>query len=143
MFCAAHAEADVLFTYNGFANTSGLNLLGNAGTAVTGDGTVLRVAPATTNQSGAAYSTTAVPLGAGNTFSSVFDFRITNAGGIDPADGSLLWWREHHPDWARLVKAWATMAPVPTAWRSNSIPLTMAAATVIAAIMWASTSGAC
>jgi hypothetical protein len=86
LFCGAPAKADVLFTYNGFANTSGLNLFGNAGTAVTSDGTVLRVAPATTNQSGAAYNTTAVPL-VGNTFSSVFDFRITDAGGIDPADG--------------------------------------------------------
>ena len=87
MSCVQQAQADVLFTYNGFSNTSGLSLVGNAGTAVTSDGTVLRVAPAATNQVGAAYSTVAVPFSASPTFSSVFDFRITDAGGINPADG--------------------------------------------------------
>lgn len=81
---AANAEE---FTYNGFGDTSGLTFVGNAATAVTGDGTVLRVTPAAGGQSGAAYSTSAFTLGANDTFSTQFQFRFTNPGGWDPADG--------------------------------------------------------
>ena len=80
----AHAD---LFDFPNFSSTAGLTLVGSAGTTVTGDGTVLRVTPAAFSQSGAAYSTTAVPLGAGDTFSTQFQFRFTGQGGIDPADG--------------------------------------------------------
>ena len=62
-------------------------MVGNSATAVTSDGTVLRLTPATVGQSGAAYSTTAVPLGNNATFSTQFQFRFTGQGGIDPADG--------------------------------------------------------
>ena len=75
------------FTYNGFASTSGLTMVGNAATASTSDGTVLRLTPATGNQSGAAYSTTPVTLGNNATFSTQFQFRFSNPGGTDPADG--------------------------------------------------------
>jgi hypothetical protein len=78
------------FTYNGFASTAGLTLVGNAATTTTGDGTVLRLTPATFSQSGAGYSTSAFTLGASDTFSSQFQFRFTNPGGIDPADGITL-----------------------------------------------------
>lgn len=78
------------FTYNGFGSTAGLTLAGNATTAVTGDGTVLRLTSAGFGESGAAYSTTAFTLGASDTFSSQFQFRFTNPGGIDPADGITL-----------------------------------------------------
>jgi len=47
----------------------------------------LRVVPATTSQSGAAYSTTPITLGSGNSFSTQFQFRITDPGGFGPADG--------------------------------------------------------
>src|SRR5205085_4845698 len=70
-----------------FASTAGLTLVGNTSTAVTGDGTVLRLTPATFNQSGAAYSTSAVTLGSNATFSTQFQFRLTSPGGINPADG--------------------------------------------------------
>ena len=81
------ANASILINYPNFTSTAGLTIVGNAGTAVTGDGTVLRVTPAALGQAGAAYSTTAVPLGVGNAFSTQFQFRFTNPGGVDPADG--------------------------------------------------------
>lgn len=64
--------------------------MGDATTATTSDGTVLRVTPAAGGQSGAAYSTSAFTLGANDTFSTQFQFRFTSAGGIDPADGITL-----------------------------------------------------
>lgn len=81
------SQAAVLFTYNGFSSTTGLTLVGDAATASTSDGTVLRVTPAAGGQAGAAYSTTAVQLGANDTFSTTFEFRFTDPGGWDPADG--------------------------------------------------------
>lgn len=75
------------FSYNGFSNTTGLTLVGDASTAVTSDGTVLRVTPATGGQSGAVYSTSAFTLGANATFSTQFQFRFTDPGAWDPADG--------------------------------------------------------
>jgi len=82
----AAAQATTV-TYSDFSDTSGLTLVGNAATASTSDGTVLRVTPATGSQHGAAYSTTAITLGASDIFSTQFQFRFTDAGGIDPADG--------------------------------------------------------
>ncbi len=75
------------YTYNGFGNTSGLTLIGNAATTTTSDGTVLRVTPGLGSQSGAAYLTSPVTLGTGDTFSTRFQFRFTNPVGSDPADG--------------------------------------------------------
>ena len=75
------------FTYSGFASTSGLTMVGSAATASTSDGTVLRLTPASGNQSGAAYSTTPITLGNNATFSTQFQFRFSNQGGTEPADG--------------------------------------------------------
>jgi hypothetical protein len=61
--------------------------VGNAATLATTDGTVLRLTPASSFQSGAAYSTSPVTLGNNATFSTQFQFRFSNAGGEDPADG--------------------------------------------------------
>jgi hypothetical protein len=83
----AGARASVLFSYNGFSATSGLTLVGNAATTTTGDGTVMRLTPATGGQAGAIYSTTPVLLGTNATYSTQFQFRFTNPGGVDPADG--------------------------------------------------------
>jgi Legume lectin domain/PEP-CTERM motif len=82
---ALPAQATILVNYPTFTacNSGDLTCAGNA--AVVGG--VLRVTPAAPGQSGAAYSTTAVPLGAGNTFSTSFQFQITNPGGIHAADG--------------------------------------------------------
>jgi hypothetical protein len=84
---AASAQATVIADFNDFTSTAGLTLEGSATTVATGDGTVLRLTPAVAGLSGAAYSTTAITLGAGDIFSANFQFRMTNPGGIDPADG--------------------------------------------------------
>jgi hypothetical protein len=84
---APQAQADILFNYPNFSNTAGLTFAGSTTTTTTSDGVVLRVTPATTSQSGAAYYTTGVPLGSNDTFSTTFEFRFTDTGGIDPADG--------------------------------------------------------
>jgi Bacterial lectin len=78
------------FTYNGFASTAGLTVVGSAAKTTTSDGTVLRLTTASGGESGAVYSTSAFTLGASDTFSSQFQFRFTNPGGIDPADGITL-----------------------------------------------------
>jgi hypothetical protein len=82
----ATANASVV-TFNDFSSTAGLTLIGSAGTAVTGDGNVLRLTPAASGQTGAAYSTSPITLGTNDIFSTTFQFRFTNPGGIDPADG--------------------------------------------------------
>lgn len=80
----AHAT---LVSYNGFANAANLSTSGSAAATRTIDGTVMRLTSATGYQGGAAYSTTPITLGSNATFSTSFDFRFTNPGGIAPADG--------------------------------------------------------
>ena len=84
---ATQALGDTIFKYQNFSDTNGLTLVGNTTSAATSDGTVLRLTPANPYQSGAAYSTAPVKLGTSATFSTQFQFRFTDAGGIDPADG--------------------------------------------------------
>ena len=83
---ASPAQADSFF-YPNFSSTAGLTLTGNATTVTTGDGTVLRIVPASGSQAGAVYATSPTTLGTGNTFSTQFSFRFTDPGGVDPADG--------------------------------------------------------
>ncbi|MBL9119216.1 MAG: hypothetical protein JNL80_04790 [Phycisphaerae bacterium] len=78
------ASAEVLI-FNGFADTSLLNLNGSAATALTADGTVLRVTPASGGESGSAFSLATVDA---TTFSTHFRFRITEPGG-DPFDCNI------------------------------------------------------
>ena len=81
------ASAQTVF-YPNFASTAGLSLQGTAVTAKTADGTVLRLAQSTTWQAGTAFTAATVPFStAADTFSTYFQFRITNPGGIAPADG--------------------------------------------------------
>jgi Legume lectin domain len=80
------ARASTIINYPSFnftCGTNGLTCTGNASDT----GGVLQLTPATGNQAGAAYSTTAVPLGVNDTFSTQFQFQFTNPGGVDPADG--------------------------------------------------------
>ncbi len=84
---SAEAAGSTLFSYPGFADTSGLTFAGNAATASTSDGTALRLTPATSFQSSAAYSTSAIELGNNATFSTQFQFRFTGGAGVGPADG--------------------------------------------------------
>jgi hypothetical protein len=74
------AASATTVTFNDFSSTAGLTLNGNTATAVTGDGTVLRLVPATTSQSGSAFSSVTINAA---TFSTAFKFRITNPGGIN------------------------------------------------------------
>jgi hypothetical protein len=78
----AAARADTI-SYSGFSNTSGLTLNGDASTATTGDGTVLRVSPAVYHQHGSAFTNSTVDV---SRFSTHFTFRISNAGGISIDD---------------------------------------------------------
>ena len=83
---ATPAQANLLVSYPDFTGACGSLTLTCVGDT-TSPGTVLRVTPAATGKHGAAYSTTAVTLGAGNIFSTTFQFQFTNTGGIAPADG--------------------------------------------------------
>lgn len=84
-FAAAGAHAGVV-TYDGFSDTSGLTLVGNAAKTTTADGAVLRLTGAGYGQSGAVYSSDSLQLGANATFSTTFQFRFSG-GTTPPADG--------------------------------------------------------
>jgi hypothetical protein len=77
---ASHAAT--VFNFANFNDCSTLQINGNA--ACTAG--VLRVTPANFGQAGSAFSTTLVPLGPGNAFSTFFSFRFSNPGG-GGADG--------------------------------------------------------
>ena len=82
---ALPAQAALLASYTDFTGACGTTLTCVGSTTSTTP--VLRLTPAAGGQSGAAYSTTAVTLGGGGVFSTVFQFRFTDTGGIAPADG--------------------------------------------------------
>lgn len=79
------AAAPIVF--NDFSDPSSLQLHVNAAAPVTSEN-VLRLVPAAQNQLGAAFLTSPVSLGSGASFSSVFQFRISNSGGIADTDGA-------------------------------------------------------
>lgn len=83
---AARANAGTLISYINFNFACGTNGLTCAGNTTTTGG-ALQLTSAAGSESGAAYSTTAVTLGASGTFSTQFQFQFKNPGGIDPADG--------------------------------------------------------
>jgi len=83
-FVLASLSASGDFTYNDFSSTAGLQLNGDAAQV----GNVLRVVHDATGLGGSAFTTAAVPLGGLNSFSTYFQFRITNNGGIIDEDGS-------------------------------------------------------
>ena len=82
---ALPAQAILLANYTDFTGTcfTTLTCVGNT----TSTTPVLRLTPAATGQSGAAYNKTAVTLGGGGVFSTAFQFQFTKTGGIAPADG--------------------------------------------------------
>jgi hypothetical protein len=81
VLCGAPVQSATVFNFTDFTNCTTLQINGNA--ACTGG--VLRVTPANFSQSGSAFSTTLIPLGAGASFSTFFSFRISgsNFGGAD------------------------------------------------------------
>ncbi len=82
---APQAQAALVIDYSNFTGACGNTLTCVGSTAVNGGD--LRLTPANFNAAGAGFSTTAISLGAGATFSTSFQFRMDQAGGIDPADG--------------------------------------------------------
>ncbi len=77
-FClVVNAEA-VVMSFPDFSDVSSLTLNGDAQTMPTQDGIILRLTPAEGNRSGSAFSTQAVNA---STFSTYFEFRITEPGG--------------------------------------------------------------
>lgn len=89
VLAAAPASAQS-FSYDGFADTTGLQINGNAATATDAQNrSVLRLTPADFAQAGSAFSTTQIQLGADASFSTAFTFNInTNLqGGLGSADG--------------------------------------------------------
>jgi len=82
---APQAQAALVINYANFTGACGssLSCVGSAAVNAGGD---LRVTPSS-GGSGAGYSNTAIALGAGATFSTSFQFRMNDAGGIAPADG--------------------------------------------------------
>ncbi|MGM9480845.1 L-type lectin-domain containing protein [Roseateles sp. NT4] len=82
---APQAQAALVIDYANFTGACASSLTCVGSTAVNGGD--LRLTPSTFNAAGAGFSTTAISLGAGATFSTGFQFRMDQAGGIDPADG--------------------------------------------------------
>ena len=79
LFLVATPLPAAVVVFNDFSDVSSLTLNGSATTTVTGDGTVLRLAPALASQAGSAFSTATVQAA---TFSTFFKFRITDPGGV-------------------------------------------------------------
>lgn len=82
---APQAHAAVIIDYSTFTGACGGTLACVGTTAVTAGGE-LRLTPAS-GGNGAGYSTSPVALGTGATFSTSFQFRMSQGRGIDPADG--------------------------------------------------------
>jgi hypothetical protein len=81
-FVAATQASSINF--NDFSSVSGLTMNGNAGQS----GNVLRLTSAGGYQSGSAFSTTTLALNNLNSFSTRFQFQITNSGGISDENGT-------------------------------------------------------
>ena len=72
----------IIESFIGFSSPGGLTFNGSTQTTTTSDGVVLRLVPAATGQAGSAFTSTPV---AANGFSTAFNFRLTNPGGITDA----------------------------------------------------------
>ncbi|MBS0303967.1 MAG: PEP-CTERM sorting domain-containing protein [Proteobacteria bacterium] len=86
MVAAAPAQSAVVIDYSDFTGACGGSTLACVGSANTTT-SVLQLTPAAEGEAGAGYSNTAIALGTGSSFSTSFQFRLTQPGGIDPADG--------------------------------------------------------
>lgn len=84
VFTASAANA-ALINYDDFSSTAGLTMIGSANNAAVPG--VLQLTPASSLQGGAAYTSSAVSLGAGASFSTQFTFNISKNGGVGAADG--------------------------------------------------------
>jgi len=80
-FAGSSQAAAIL--YNDFSSTAGLQLNGSTAQA----GNALRLTPATFNQSGSAFSSSALSLDSDASFSTAFRFRLSSAGGSCDGQG--------------------------------------------------------
>ncbi|WP_200152877.1 lectin-like domain-containing protein [Chromatium okenii] len=88
LFASAQFAQSSVIDFDNFSNSTGLQLNGNTTIATDDAGrSVLRLTPASTNKSGSAFSTALISLGADASFSTAFQFRISNSGGM--FDGGL------------------------------------------------------
>jgi len=72
--------------YEGFSSTTGLGVNGDAAVVGTTNGSVLRLASDTEAQAGSAFTTNRVNI---EGFSTAFQFRLSNRGGIDDASEQI------------------------------------------------------
>lgn len=86
MLKLASLSASASFSYNDFSSTAGLQLNGSAAQA----GNVLRVVPSQFGSGGSAFTTAAVPLGNLASFSTYFQFQISNNNPLGIGDGDGL-----------------------------------------------------
>ncbi|HEY1931641.1 MAG TPA: PEP-CTERM sorting domain-containing protein [Acetobacteraceae bacterium] len=77
------ASAGVVEDYATFTSSAGLTLVGSAAISAN----QLALTDGNGGETGAAYSTSTVTLGGSDTFSTTFQFQISQAGGTAPADG--------------------------------------------------------
>ena len=75
---------DTTVSFDDFADTSGLTLNGNA---APGGDNALRLTPALSLQGGSAFLNDAIEIGANTSFTSTFEFRLSEGQGTDGADG--------------------------------------------------------
>jgi Legume lectin domain len=90
--CASSARADFLYADFSSVNstTGGQTLQLNGSTFLTGVGppaNELRLTPSAPSQGGSAFTTSAISLGGMASFSTYFQFRLNNSGGIGDGDG--------------------------------------------------------
>ena len=75
-------------SFPGFSSTTGLTLAGTAAIAKTNDGAVLRLTKAICCSAGSGFTASPIPFAIGAaTFSTFFQFRLTDPGGLSAADG--------------------------------------------------------
>jgi sugar lactone lactonase YvrE len=75
------------FTYNNFADPTGLQFNGNVAPANTCDGPILQLTASAASQAGSAFTATPIPLASNAAFSTFFTFRLSKPGGAVDSDG--------------------------------------------------------
>jgi hypothetical protein len=76
---SAERAGATTITFSDFSSSGTLDLNGSAAIVTTGDGAVLRLVPALPGQGGSAFNSATINA---STFSTAFQFRLTNPGGI-------------------------------------------------------------
>ena len=142
-----------LVSYQDFSSLAGLTLNGNtqtinaSGPVVSNGAAILHLTTAADYESGGAFLTNAVPLtdasGFQASFSTFFEFQMSNAGGIGDEDGPgatalCLLCRRRRTTWVAMVATSATGASN-QAWESSSTPIRIRIRGILTATTSAST----